>query len=238
MDKYQIAEENNRKLLQHILAMDLSHIGEQLTPHPEENTPLPSGRAKKERQKRTAELDELLNDYTKANTIFMSPYVRGANNTGHYMEDMPRSNPYVLPGSPDGIPPPHVPKRNELPNPPERSMKDGFVEWTAEWARAMLIDALLSLIDKRELSSPVVSAFIAEVMTLVDVGNWNEFFAVVGGLAIYRNYDRITAENLYALLPDFGVSSWFGYDSNHSIRRRRRSTRQQRRRRTAHRRRD
>jgi hypothetical protein len=112
-----------------------------------------------------------------------------------------------------------------------------------KWGQNMLIDGLLSLIDKRELSNPAVTGFIAAAMTLVEAGQWTEFMAVVSGLAIYRNYDRITTENLYALLPDSdvskwkGPSSWFGYDSNQSIRRRRRSTRQRRRRRTAHRRR-
>jgi hypothetical protein len=116
-------------------------------------------------------------------------------------------------------------------------------EWALQWGQNMLIDGLLSLIDKRELSNPAITAFIAAAMTLVDAGKWTEFFAVVSGLTIYRNYDRITPENLYALLPDSdvskweGPSSWFGYDSNQSIRRRRRSTRQRRRRRTAHRRR-
>jgi hypothetical protein len=100
--------------------------------------------------------------------------------------------------------------------PMPRGLEDRAVDFGVEWAKTTLIDALLSTIDKRDMTNPAVTAFVSAAMALVTEGEqrWSDFFAVVAGLAVYRNYDRITADNLFSLLPDdskWSLWSWFGY---------------------------
>lgn len=107
---------------------------------------------------------------------------------------------------------PSSPQSNQL------DWTDGLYQNSVVWLtwEALVMDLLLSVLDKRQQTDPKTIVFIGIMRKLFDSGRWTDFFAVLAGLAAYRNYDRITFENLYSLLP-----SW-SYNSSNARRRRRR----------------